>query len=322
MKAKQLIFVPFIAILLSGCNPGVNPTPSPSPSPDPEPVDWEKTYVDDRSGVIDDYNGYYASETNTINYEDRGNRLKSKIHNLMVDTHDYFPTYSIFKETATYKKTAYNPSTNKIVYFYTGKEVSSYGGSREHVWPCANSNGLWDRDPVTKEDIGEDYQGAGADMYHLMPCTTSVNSARGNAKFTEFDKSTTYNNKTDGGPYALKVSTDKKRVELADSFKGDAARIICYLWVHYSTFGKVYEDHPEYIGNLLLRDIIDAPAGVDEDSNIAIYKTLAKWNAMDPVDEMEKRRNTEVEKVQHNRNPFIDHPEFVWKMFNLDYDGE
>jgi len=38
---------------------------------------------------------------------------------------------------------------------------------------------------------------------------------------------------------------------------------------------------------------------------------LKEWSAQDPPDMRERHRNAEVQKVQGNRNPFIDHPEWV-----------
>ncbi len=39
--------------------------------------------------------------------------------------------------------------------------------------------------------------------------------------------------------------------------------------------------------------------------------TLVKWNEEFAVTDFEKRRNDRVKELQGNRNPFIDHPEFV-----------
>ena len=39
--------------------------------------------------------------------------------------------------------------------------------------------------------------------------------------------------------------------------------------------------------------------------------TLLKWHYEDPVSSDEIRRNNTVYGIQGNRNPFIDHPEFV-----------
>lgn len=40
-------------------------------------------------------------------------------------------------------------------------------------------------------------------------------------------------------------------------------------------------------------------------------KTLRQWHQNDPVDDKEKLRNDGVANYQKNRNPFIDHPEYV-----------
>ncbi|KXJ36602.1 hypothetical protein AX282_21250 [Bacillus spizizenii] len=44
--------------------------------------------------------------------------------------------------------------------------------------------------------------------------------------------------------------------------------------------------------------------------------TLIKWHNEDPVDSFERRRNNIIyREFQHNRNPFIDHPEWVEEIF-------
>ncbi|MQX52973.1 endonuclease [Alcanivorax sediminis] len=42
---------------------------------------------------------------------------------------------------------------------------------------------------------------------------------------------------------------------------------------------------------------------------IGTLEMYQRWNREDPVDEEEKRRNDEIEKLQGNRNPFIDSPD-------------
>lgn len=70
-----------------------------------------------------------------------------------------------------------------------------------------------------------------------------------------------------------------------DDCRGDVARIMLYMNVAW---------------NLPLREDIN---------------TLARWHFADPVDEFEIIRNEVIYDYQGNRNPFIDNPEFVRKIY-------
>lgn len=300
MNIKSLVLLPLTAILLTSCQNGGG-------------FDPEKAYVDDRTGAITDYNNYYQN----INYEDRGAALMTKVHDLMIDTHKIYVPYSTFKNTSTYQKTCYNQTTGKIVSFYTGKETDTYNSTmnREHVWAAANSSFLFTHDENYKGQpnyLDEKYKGAGADMYHIMPANAAVNQSRGNSEFTEIPSERTTTKLTDGGPYALLNDAQGKKVQPDDHFKGDIARIAMYLYVHYNNFGKRDAYTIKEGSALKLTGIITPCEGE------TVEETIARWNEIDPPDEMEKYRNTMVQKEQGNRNPFIDHPEFVWKMFDLD----
>jgi Endonuclease I len=43
--------------------------------------------------------------------------------------------------------------------------------------------------------------------------------------------------------------------------------------------------------------------------------TLLKWHKSDPLDNWESNRNEKIFKIQKNRNPFIDHPEYVCRLW-------
>jgi endonuclease I len=42
---------------------------------------------------------------------------------------------------------------------------------------------------------------------------------------------------------------------------------------------------------------------------------LLTWSAQDPPDALERNRNEAIFGFQRNRNPFIDHPEWVPSIF-------
>lgn len=224
-------------------------------------------------------------------------------------------------------------------YFYTGKVATGYG-TREHVWPCAQSDQMWAHNGKENPNIHnvdyEYYMGAGSDLYHIRTCTNSVNTARGDSRFTDFDDSTsvayekrdTVTEYGDTGPYKLKLqgyegtATTPKYAnfaEPADNVKGDIARIILYVYVHYGNknqefdgqvkSGSLVYKYNEMIGDLVLTSVMGYK------TNKRCQEVLQEWNKMDPPSEVEKLRNNTVQRIQGNRNPFVDYPELVDNLF-------
>lgn len=100
----------------------------------------------------------------------------------------------------------------------------------------------------------------------------------------------------------------KKVFEPADRFKGDAARAMLYQCITYT--GVPYTGTPNtdatYGGSWSLPNHISntIPHGQQQD-------VLKLWNTQDPPDNFEIARNDYVDSLQGNRNPFIDHPEYI-----------
>lgn len=91
-----------------------------------------------------------------------------------------------------------------------------------------------------------------------------------------------------------------------DNVKGDAARIVMYVYTHYNSTSKVYGTVDSRGSGPLSFTNIMAPS-----SESAAIELLLEWNELDPVDEIERTRNEAVYDIQGNRNPFIDHPEYA-----------
>ena len=90
--------------------------------------------------------------------------------------------------------------------------------------------------------------------------------------------------------------------EPADAIKGDVARIIMYVYMHYSS--QIGGTQQSYYGEMHINWVMGT-------SPTDSWKLLRKWNAEDPVSDEEKTRNEYAYSVQGNRNPFIDHPSYA-----------
>jgi hypothetical protein len=86
--------------------------------------------------------------------------------------------------------------------------------------------------------------------------------------------------------------------------KGDAARGMMYMVVMY--------DHNGSYGNWSFKWLNETKIpGTPQDLN-----TLLAWSKQDPPDKWEVERNNYIATLQLNRNPFVDHPEYL-KYVNL-----
>ncbi|WNS74136.1 endonuclease [Bacillus sp. DTU_2020_1000418_1_SI_GHA_SEK_038] len=172
-----------------------------------------------------------------------------------------------------------------IILLYKGESRSKLanGGNvgqwnREHVW--AQSHG----------GFGTSI-GLGTDIHHLRPTDVQINSSRGNL---DFDYGGT---PVCGCNGCFRTSNSW---EPPDRVKGDVARMLFYMAVRYEgTNGEIDLELNDKVGN-------------GSQPFHGKLSVLLKWHLQDPVDDFERNRNNIIyEKWQHNRNPFIDHPEWA-----------
>ncbi|WP_436534326.1 endonuclease [Actinoplanes sp. HUAS TT8] len=188
------------------------------------------------------------------------------------------------------KVTDQDPSnSSNVILLYSGisRSKTLNGGdsgdwNREHVW--AKSHG----------DFGT-ATGPGTDLHHLRPEDVAVNALRDNKDFDTGGSAAT------GAPGNY---TDSDSWEPRNAVKGDVARMIFYMAVRY--------EGDDGWPNLEVND------SVSNGTNpyLGRLSVLKQWNTQDPPDAFEKNRNQVIYATyQHNRNPFIDHPEWVSSIF-------
>ncbi|MBN1327117.1 MAG: endonuclease, partial [Candidatus Cloacimonetes bacterium] len=133
----------------------------------------------------------------------------------------------------------------------------------------------------------------------IRPSDTSVNSARSNLDFDNGG-----NEYIDGdGPTGCHF--DFNSWEPRPEVKGDVARMIFYMDVRYE--GEYGEPDLE---------MVDWVNSAPENQPYHGKKsTLLSWHHEDPPDDWEMLRNDKIYSYQQNRNPFIDHPEFVERIW-------
>lgn len=223
-----------------------------------------------------------------------------------------------------YVRTLYRNRDDKGVTVEAGRirewgDHNASGTNREHVW--CQSRGF-------KADSGASGP-AGTDVHHLISGDGKVNQAyHNNTPYGNVDKTKTYKNASKDSSFldgnllgtaknlhpGLDVGTEV--FEPQDSDKGDIARALFYMAACYNNISG-NETITEFNPNLVLVNYI-TDAGEAEASSathpvaMGILDDLLEWHKNDPVDEYEIHRNNLIYKnFQHNRNPFIDFPEWV-----------
>ncbi len=249
----------------------VGTTPTPTPTGTATPT---PTPTPTSTGGTDTY---YASALGKS-----GSALRTSLHSIIKNQTvlTYDQVWDALKDTDQDPGNSAN-----VIEIYSGRSIakSNNGGgvdqwNREHVW--AKSHG----------DFGTT-NGPGTDVHHLRPEDVTVNSDRGSLDF-------------DNGGSAVNQCSDCWRdsdsFEPRDAVKGDVARMILYMAIRYEgDDGRANLEPNESVNNGT------APY-------IGRLSVLKAWSAGDPPDTFEKRRNDRIyAQWQHNRNPFIDHPEWV-----------
>lgn len=321
-KFKLMLPIVFLSMALSGCDfiTIVDPTDGGGSGTSQKTLDKY-------------YDGYDLNK--------KGDRLLLELQKNCWEKHTQWIKYS--QVNSYYSKTSSHDSAEAIKagsttnqWFYTGKEQGGYG-TREHVWPCASSAQLWQRGAGGVHEIDDKHYGGGSDLFHIRTANSAVNTARGDSKFVDFSdpemeeyRSSVAEVGESNGKYKLKVQNYEttssgviqfaKRSEPADQMKGDTARIILYVWLHYKDRGYTptgaVPGASAYKFSEMLSPTLKLTNVVGYDTEERCLEVLNRWNELDPPSEVEKTRNNTVQKIQGNRNPFVDYPELVSKIIN------
>lgn len=254
---------------------------------------------------------YYATVT--------GNpaTLKSELHLIVAD--DYWtsltgPGGTFQPNGSGHKRRSYgdarqalqitdrDPNTpGNIILAYNGASIdgtwtSGATWNREHRWPKSWGLGT----------SGPDY----SDMHQLAPCNPSINGSRGNKAYGQAGSTGTY------GPRSVYWFPGDSDVPSEPDFGndiGDSARVYFYMAVRYEG-GEAYTMDLE-VRNGSFGQVGSTYYGAD-------LAACLDWHYRDVPSTFERTRNhllfdkfDNPSYYQGNRNPFADHPEYVWALF-------
>lgn len=154
------------------------------------------------------------------------------------------------------------------------KNAFDKGFNTEHTWPQSKgATGI-----------------AQSDLHHLHPADARTNEKRGSHPYGDVIRTEWA---VGEGARQAKLGVDalgETVFEPRADMKGDIARGLLYFYTRYSQ---------------------SRPSDFTLENFRHELPTLLRWHYADPVSASERQRNDAVQVVQGNRNPFVDHPEYV-----------
>ncbi len=220
---------------------------------------------------------------NNVNLTLTGQALKTELSQKITVTHTNQISYS--SVWSAVQQTDLDPSNSNnvlLIYGYSDVDGNPVTDRTRNKNSNGGSNGNWNREHVYAKSLATPNMttstpNAGTDVHHLRSADVQRNGSRGSRKFT-----TGSGNSGTVGSYWYP----------GDEWKGDVARMMMYMYLRYPT-----QCLPINVG-----------VGTSVATDPSMINLFLQWNAEDTVSQYEKNRNTILEGIQGNRNPFIDNP--------------
>jgi endonuclease I len=180
----------------------------------------------------------------------------------------------------------------------TGADPYNYSHGQAQCGQYYNEGDCYNREHLMPQSVFSEASPMKNDFFQVVPTDGKVNGMRGNEPFGEVSNpSWTSLNGSKLGPNTTAGYTGTV-FEPIDEFKGDIARSLFYFVTRYED--KIVSWNHEMLG--------DTKDKAFSDWFLAV---LLDWHKNDPVSSKEITRNNAGYNFQGNRNPYIDHPEWV-----------
>ncbi|MBE3674747.1 endonuclease [Pseudoalteromonas distincta] len=248
--------------------------------------------------------GYYVTAQGLSGYA-----LKTELYNIIKDhnAQGYSAIWNFYDSSARDK---YFENDNSILDMYSekpnGSDSYNYTAVSDQCGNYSGEGGCYNREhSFPKSWFGGTIEPMNSDVHHIYATDGYVNSKRSNFPFGEVaSASFTSTNGSKLGSAASSLNYSGTVFEPIDEFKGDFARAYFYMATRYENVIGTWQTKTTS-SNAVLNGSSNQ---VFESWVVAM---LLDWHNSDPVSQMELDRNQAAFEFQGNRNPYIDHPEFV-----------
>ncbi|WP_100914729.1 endonuclease [Pseudoalteromonas spongiae] len=248
--------------------------------------------------------GYYASTQGLTGFA-----LKTELHNI-IKNHNSRGYSAIWGFYDSASRDKYFENDNTILDRYsenpTGQDSYNYIAVTNQCGSYNSEADCYNREhSFPKSWFGGKVEPMNSDIHHIFATDGYVNAKRGSYPFGEVSSASfVSNNGSKLGSAASSTGYNGTVFEPIDEFKGDFARAYFYMATRYQNVIGSWQGNSSSAN-----DVLNGTTNqVFENWVVAL---LLKWHNNDPVSQLERDRNQAAYDYQGNRNPFVDHPEFV-----------
>ena len=173
---------------------------------------------------------------------------------------------------------------NTLECVYTGRQAVGYTSRTD-----AQTNYNFNTEHTWPQSNFSELEPMRSDLFHLYPTDNPANGVRANYPFGKVVSNVTWDS---AGSKLGRNSLNQIVFEPRDVHKGDVSRSMFYFITRYSTnYGGFFTQIQENV--------------------------FREWNVIDTVGTVESARNEAIALLQLKRNPFIDHSEFVDRIYSF-----
>lgn len=243
--------------------------------------------------------GYYNSATGT------GYTLKTQLYNI-IKGHSDLGYNGLWTTYSTADRDHYYENDNTILDIYSekpaGPDAYSYTYSTDQCGNYTGEGSCYNREHTIPQSVFGSQVPMYSDAHHIPPTDGYVNNKRDNYPHGMVGTATWTS--TNGSKLGAASNSGYAAgytgtvFEPIDEFKGDIARMYLYFATRYENVVSGYT-YPMFNGTS------------NQVFTNTFLKILVNWHNLDPVSQREIDRNNAIYNRQHNRNPYIDHPEYV-----------
>lgn len=251
--------------------------------------------------------GYYNTATGS------GYVLKTQLYN-KIKGHTNNTYAGLWVTYATSDRDLFYENDNSILDIYSEKPTTSdpyvyqYNSDQCGVYVAEGS--CYNREHIIPQSVFGSASPMYEDAHFVIPADGYVNGMRSNHPHGNVATATwTSQNGSKRGTSAIADYTGTV-FEPIDEFKGDIARMYFYFATRYENLVANYGSFPMFNGTS--NQVFASP----------FLNMLITWHNQDPVSPREITRNNAIYLRQNNRNPFIDHPEYVGLIWGSPIDNQ